>query len=194
MILACSFPAQSQVSDHLSPDEIKAAIAAKPGSGFVEIMNLGFGIPSGCSAQVPEEFLYTPEGWLNARNNGVKGQYLSFNPEPEDTLRAMTVISRGCALGTASGPSCDSITRVVLLSDKGGSTVVEAINSKPMPITWQNGFGATAACTNLVSKFAMADVQKVRGAKGEFLIATFSGATLLKTYTVKERFIKKLGL
>jgi hypothetical protein len=50
------------------------------------------------------------------------------------------------------------------------------------------------ACTSLVSKFSMADVQKARNAKGEFLIVTFNGATLLKTYIMKERFIKKLGM
>jgi hypothetical protein len=34
----------------------------------------------------------------------------------------------------------------------------------------------------------------IRGGKGEFLIATFNDATLLKIWTVKEKHIKKLGL
>jgi hypothetical protein len=45
-----------------------------------------------------------------------------------------------------------------------------------------------------VSQFSLAEVQKVRNGKGEFLIATFNGTQLLKTYTVKEKHIKKLGL
>ena len=57
-----------------------------------------------------------------------------------------------------------------------------------------SGFGATAACLNLVSRFSMEDVNKVRKGKGEFLIATFNGGTLLKIYTVKDKHIKKLGL
>jgi hypothetical protein len=40
----------------------------------------------------------------------------------------------------------------------------------------------------------MSDVQKVRNAKGEFLIATFNEAYPLKTYTVKQKHIKQLGM
>jgi len=40
----------------------------------------------------------------------------------------------------------------------------------------------------------MDDVTRVRNDKDEFLIATFSGATLLKIYAVKDKHIKKLGL
>jgi hypothetical protein len=34
----------------------------------------------------------------------------------------------------------------------------------------------------------------VRDKKGEFLVATFDGAQLLKIYTVKEKHLKKLGM
>jgi hypothetical protein len=44
-----------------------------------------------------------------------------------------------------------------------------------------------------VSQFSLADVQKVRNGKGEFLIATFNGTQLLKTYTVKEKQSRNLG-
>ena len=37
-------------------------------------------------------------------------------------------------------------------------------------------------------------IAKVRSAKGEFLIVTFSGSTLLKRYTAKQKNIKRLGL
>ena len=40
----------------------------------------------------------------------------------------------------------------------------------------------------------MEDLARVRNAKGEFLIVTFSGSTLLKRYTVKQKHIKSLGL
>jgi hypothetical protein len=83
---------------------------------------------------------------------------------------------------------------VALLSDAQGKTVVEAVGHSELAQSWQNGFGARTACSSLVSKFPMADVQKVRGKKGEFLVATFSGAQLLKIYTVKEKHIKQLGM
>ena len=193
VVFVCAF-AQSPSDDHLSAAEISVAISAKPKIGFVELPDMGALLTSTCKAQYPNELLYTPEGWVNALSISDKKQYLPFDPTPDDTLRALTVISRGCAAGTSAGPVCDSITRVALISDKGGSVVVEALSSKSVSATWQNVFGATAACTSLVSKFSMADVQRVRNDKGEFLIATFSGATHLKTYTVKDRFIKKLGL
>ena len=72
--------------------------------------------------------------------------------------------------------------------------MVEAIESSQVTQSWQNGFGASAACSNLLSKFSMADLQKVRDKKGEFLVATFGGAQLLKIYTVKEKHLKKLGM
>lgn len=194
LCLASLFTCAQTPDDHLSPNEISAAVSAKPGSGFAEIINLNMSVISGCKAQMPEEFVYTPEGWLNALSANARKQYLPFTPGSGDTLRALTVVSQGCALGTPSGPSCDSITRVAILSDVGGSVVVEAIDTQSVAKTWHNGFGATAACTSMVSKFSMADVQRARNGKGEFLIATFSGSTLLKTYTVKERYLKKLGM
>jgi hypothetical protein len=106
----------------------------------------------------------------------------------------LTVVSRGCATGTTAGPVCDTITRAALLSDKGGNVVVEAISQRLLAQSWHNAYGATAECSGLVSEFSLADVQKVRNSKGEFLIVTFNGVQLLKTYAVKEKHIKKLGL
>jgi hypothetical protein len=143
---------------------------------------------------MPSLYIYTPLGWLNALNASARSQYRRFEPTPEDTLRALVVISHGCASGTPAGPVCESITRVVLLSDLHGGTVVEAISNKALGESWQNGFGARAACSALVSRFSMADVETVRNAKGEFLVATFDGAELLKTYTIKEKHLKKLGM
>jgi hypothetical protein len=192
-ILICTAFAQEPNADHLSDAEIAAAIAAKPNTGFVFIEEMGLGA-SNCKAQMPSEAIFTPEGWINAQSINARKQYIPFHPTAEDTARVLTVISRGCATGTLAGPVCDTISRVALLSDKSGSVVVEAMSTNPLTQTWQNGFGASAACTALVSRFSMAEVQKVRKGKGEFLIATFNGAQLLKLYTVKEKHLKKLGL
>jgi hypothetical protein len=183
-----------QSSDHLSDTEISAAIAAPPNTGFVYVEDAGFTTPSSCSAQMPSEAIFTPVGWLNAQNAIAKGQFIPFHPSPDDTLRALTIVSKGCASGTASGPVCDTISRVALLSDKAGTIVVESVSQRPITKSWQNGYGASASCGALVSQFSLSDVQKVRNSKGEFLIATFSGTQLLKIYTVKEKHLKKLSL
>jgi hypothetical protein len=186
--------AWAQLPDHLSDAEVAAAIAAQPGTGFVYIEDMGFTTPSFCKAQMPSEAIFTPVGWLNSLSSNAKKQYLPFHPSPDDTLRVLTIVSKGCANGTAAGPVCDTISRAALLSDKGGTVVVESISQHPLAQSWQNGYGASASCEALVSLFSLADVQKARNGKGEFLIATFSGTRLLKTYTVKEKHIKKLGL
>jgi hypothetical protein len=184
----------AQSPDHLSEAEIATAIAAAPNTGFVYIEDMGFTTPSLCKAQMPSEAIFTPAGWLNAQSINAKKQYLSFHPTPDDTLRVLTVISKGCANGTTAGPVCDTISRVVLLSDTGGKVVVESISQRPLTQSWQNAYGASTSCGALVSLFSLSDVQKVRNSKGEFLIATFDGSQRLKTYTVKEKHIKKLGL
>jgi hypothetical protein len=194
LLLASSASVFAQSTDQLSPDEVKAAIAAKPNSGFVSITDFSFLTPSLCKAQMPDEDIFTPAGWVNAKSANARRQFLPYDPSPDDTRRVLRVISDGCANGTPSGPTCDSITRAVLLSDKEGTVKAEPVSDTPRPVSWHNGYGATASCSSLVSEFSMADVQKVRNAKGEFLIATFSGPTLLKIYTVKQRFIKQLGM
>lgn len=189
-------PAISQTpsSDHLSQEEVAAAAAAKPDTGFVYIQDAGVLTASFCQAQMPSEAIFTPAGWITAMSQNARRQYRPFQPTPDDTLRALTVVSKGCANGTAAGPSCETVSRAVLLSDKNGRVTVEAISQRPQTEAWQNGYGATAACSSLMSTFLMSDVKKVQNGKGEFLIATFNGGMLLKVYTVKEKHIKKLGL
>jgi hypothetical protein len=186
--------AQAQPGDPLTPDEVAAAIAAKPATGAVAIQDAGFLAPSFCKAQMPSEVIYTPAGWLNALSFTAKRQYLPYEPKTPDIQRFLTVISYGCANGSSTGPVCQSITRAALLSDTKGTIVIEALGQGSMPQTWQNGFGARAACSSLVSKFSMADVLRLRKGHGEFIIATFDGAQLLKMYTVKEKHLKKLGI
>ena len=194
LLFAASLGWAQSSPDHLSDAEVAAAVAARSDSGFAYIEDGGFTTPTYCAAQMPSESLFTPAGWINARSINAKKQYLPFHPTPDDTLRVLTVVSKGCANGTAAGPVCDTISRVALLSDKRGTVVVESVSQHPLTQSWQNGYGAKTACSALVSQFSLADVQKVRNGKGEFLIATFNGAQLLKTYTVKEKHIKKLGL
>ena len=184
----------AQSPDHLSDAEVAAAVAARPDSGFVSIEDMGFTTPSRCKAKMPSESIFTPAGWVNAQSLNARKQYLQYQPTPDDTLRVLTLVSRGCATGTTAGPVCDTITRAALLSDKGGNVVVEAVSQHPLAQSWHNAYGATAECSELVSQFSLSEVQKVRNSKGEFLIVTFNGAQLLKTYAVKEKYIKKLGL
>lgn len=193
-LMPCAAMTQSQSVDRLSDQEIAAAAVGPPNQGFVSMVDEGLLTPSLCSAQMPSESIFTPTGWIHAQSVHAKRQYLPFKPTPEDTQRVLTVISKGCANGRPSGPTCNSITRVALLSDKGGRVVVEPVDTHPQSSTWQNGYGATVTCTTLVSRFSMSDLKKVRNSKGEFLIVTFSGNTTLKAYTVKQKHIKKLGL
>jgi hypothetical protein len=184
----------AQSADHLSSDEVNAAASTPLVQGFLWLEDAGFTTPTLCQAQMPSLFIYTPTAWLRVMSQNARKQYLKFEPTPDDTLRALTIISHGCANSTPAGPVCDSITRVVLISDLVGSAVAEATESHPVSQSWQNGFGASAVCTSLVSRFLLTDVQKVRNDKGEFLVATFNGQTRLKVYTVKQKHIKKLGM
>jgi hypothetical protein len=184
----------AQSPDHLSLDEVNAAASAPLGSGFLWLEDEGFSTPSRCHAQMPALFIYTPGGWLSALSASARKQYQQFAPASQDTLRALTIISHGCANGTPAGPVCESITRVVLISDTAGSKVAEAVESHPVSQSWQNGFGASAVCSSLVSRFLLTDVESVRNSKGEFLVATFDGPTRLKVYTVKQKHLKKLGM
>ncbi len=149
MLLATVCSAQ----DHLSPFEVAEAIAQKPGSGFVHIADEGFMTPSLCQAQIPGLFIYTPAGWLNAAARSARSQYLQFEPKPEDTLRALTILAQGCAgdnfLGSG-GPTCQTITRIALLSDSTGEVVIEAVSAQAVTQAWQNGFGARATCSGLI--------------------------------------------
>jgi poly(3-hydroxybutyrate) depolymerase len=163
-------------------------------TGFVELIDKSWGATGNCETQEPKLDIYTAVAWLHLLSVNAKKQFLPFKPTPSDTLRALTVITHGCVNGTAAGPVCDSITRVVVLADDSGSKVVEAAENYPLTQAWQNGFGASTSCSALVSKFSQSDVQKTRNSKGEFLIAVFSGSTRLKTYTIKQKYIKQLGL
>jgi hypothetical protein len=194
-IASCCIALASQTppADHLSSAEIAAAEASS--GGVVEI-DAGYLANSNCKGQPPSEKIFTPTGWLSTMSRQAKKQFLPYNPTADETARVLTVISKGCVAPTQAGPSCDSITRVVLISDKAGTVVVEAISQQPITQTWQNGYGAASSCASTqISRFPLADVKKVQNDKGEFMIATFNGATLLRIYKVTAKNVKDdLGL
>jgi hypothetical protein len=178
--------------DHLSQQEINAAIAAPPNSGFVLIEDGGFSTPSLCEAQMPSVSLFTPSGWLNARSQSAKKQLLDYVPKQEDTRRVLTIISRGC-VGKTLNDTHQSVTRVVLLSpDHKGK--LEAIETRPFSDSWQNSYGATATTMNVVSTFSMEKLERVQSKDGEFAVATMNPSGITKIYTVKRKHLKKLGL
>lgn len=72
--------------------------------------------------------------------------------------------------------------------------MVEAIKNEPWTQAWQNGFGASAACSALVSKFSLNDLEKVRDKDGGFLVATFSGSQARRIYSVKKTQLQPLGM
>jgi hypothetical protein len=144
--------AKSKPVDHISSEEITAAIAAAPNTSFVYIEDGGFATPSLCQAQMPSESVFTPVGWINAMSRNAKKQYMQYVPTEIDTQRVLTVLSRGCANGSAARPVCETTTRVVLLSDKAGTITAEAVSQNPLGQAWQNGFGASAACSSFMKR------------------------------------------
>jgi len=91
---------------------------------------------------------------------------------------------------------CESVTRVILLSDPSGRIVREAYRSSTQSEAWQNAFGATNHCQSLTAKFSLEDLQQVRAAAEdrEFYIAVFSGSVRTKIYKIKRKYQDKLGL
>src|ERR1041385_5059269 len=175
----CSLPIAAQDNDHLSASEVKSALE-QGGGGYVYIEDGNLFAAGNCKAQIPSLAIWTTAGWLNALKAEAKRQFLPFQPKDEDTVRALTIIARGCASGTLAGPVCDSVTRLALVSDSHAEVAVEAIRQESVSQTWHNGFGVQAACAALAARFAVADVRKVQDSRGEFSVAVFDGTNLLK--------------
>jgi len=190
IVLLLAFSAFGQ--EYLSQQEIASAIAAPPNTGFVFIEDGGFTTPSLCETQMPSVALFTPSGWLNALSQNAKKQLLDYLPKKEDTMRVLTVTSKGCVGRTMNDP-LQSITRVVLLS-VDHEKKLEPVESHPLSNSWQNSYGATATTSNLVSKFSMEDLKVIQSKNGEFAVATMNRNGITKIYTVKPKHLKKLGL
>jgi hypothetical protein len=139
--------------------------------------------------------LLMPEAILALRAESAKKQFIHYEPSREDTRRSLSVEAHAF-VGETIADGCQSITRIVLLSDPSAHVTRESYWSEPITSTWQNSFGATNHCQDLIAKFSMKDVNDVKAAaeKGEFLVATFSGTVKTKLYKVKNKFQAELGL
>ena len=179
--------------DELSAEEVRAAVSGVGKNHYVVIEDMGLFAAQG--AQVPKITLYMPEAVLAIRSESARKQFIRYEPEEEERRRAMMIIAHGYVAQYAPG-GCDSITRVVLLSDASGQVVEEPYLSEPLSETWGNAFGATTQCQTLRVKFSLDSVRRVKAAapNGEFLVAVFAGSVNTKMYKVKKKHQSKLEL
>ncbi len=177
----------------LSEEEVNSALSGLGRDHWIRIEDMGLMAAQG--AQVPSIILFSPEALLAIRSDSAKKQFIKYEPTHEDRQRALTVVAEGFVSKNVQG-GCDSITRVVLLSDPSGNFVKEAYLSEPLEETWRNAYGAGNYCQALQVKFSLEDVEQVRAAAQdhEFYIAVFSGTTKGKMYRIKHKHQSKLGL
>jgi hypothetical protein len=193
-VIAIAAAGHAQSGEHLSSEEVKIALSAKPGSGFVQVEDGAFNTSALCQAQMPSELIFTPLGWLNALSSSARKKSLPFRPRPEDTARMLTVVTRGCANQTDAGPDCHPIERVALLSDMHGSIRVEPKVQESTPPLWPNGERSPITCFGVVSRFSIAEVQKLVKPRRQLFVATFLDSQLLKLYALREEDLAKLGI
>ncbi len=179
--------------EELSDSEVNAALTGRGKDHWVDIEDMGLMAAQGSRA--PSITLYMPDAMIAIQSESARKQYLKYEPSEEDRQRALTIVAEGYVAETVQG-GCNSITRVVLLSNPSGDVVKEAYLSEPLGETWRNAFGAGNYCGTFRAKFWLDDVQAVRAAAkdGEFYVAAFSGAVNTKTYKVKRKHQSKLGL
>lgn len=179
--------------DELSAEEVRAAVGGAGKNHYVVIEDMGLFAAQG--AQVPKIPLYMPDAVLAIRSESARKQFIRYEPEEEERRRAMMIVAYGYVAQYAPG-GCDSITRVVLLSDAAGQVVEEPYLSEPLSQTWGNAFGATTQCQALRVKFSLDSVRRVKLAapNGEFLVAVFAGSVNTKMYKVKKKHQSKLEL
>lgn len=197
LVLTDGLPAQD--ADHLSGAEIQAALQLSPKKHHAELIDMQTVFAhtgSGQGKQLPKIEVFMPDAWIAFQREYAKKQYLKYEPTNEDTLRAMTIVASGMAIGTSSGPACDSVARIALISDKAGSVVVESLKNESQDSTWQNAFGAKATCVSVKAKFMLSEISRVQAAadKGQFTIAVFYAGGSSKMYKVKSYYLKDLGL
>jgi hypothetical protein len=198
-----SSPVSPAQANYLTPTELKAATQGG-GKGVTITAGSTLGQAFAASlaevnlAQYASIQLFTTESWIAFRAHLAHQQYQQFDLatlSPEETMRGLIVVALGGAYGTNAGPSCNSVTRIALISDKGGAQVAEAISQDSASSSWSNAFGASASCNALVAKFSATDVQRVASAaqQGEYFVGVFSGTNMLFMYKVKEKYLKELG-
>jgi len=181
-------PPTTPAIDKLSDDEVKAALAGIGKDHVVTINDAGLFAAQGAIGTLPHITLLMPEAFIAIRSENAKKQFLTYQPTEEDEERALIVFAQGY-IGKTVGEGCESITRVVLLSEENGGIVEEAYHAENGTEVWANAFGASNYCQWLRAKFSMAQVQRVRSAAkdGEFFIAIFAGSTKTKTYKIKRK-------
>jgi hypothetical protein len=198
-----SSPEAPAQASYLTPTELRAATQGG-GKGVTITAGSTLGQTFAASlanvnlAQYASIQLFTTESWIAFRAHLAHQQYQQFDPtnlSPKEMLRGLIVVALGGAYGTNAGPSCNSVTRIALISDKGGAQVAEAVTQDSASSSWSNAFGASASCNALVAKFAATDVQRVTAAaqQGEYFVGVFSGTNMLFMYKVKEKYLKDLG-
>jgi hypothetical protein len=191
-------PVIAQDVAYLSDAEIQAALQSpgkKHHTNLIDMQTLFANTGTGHGKQIPQVDIYMPDAWIATQAKYAKSQYQKYDPAP-DSLRAITIVALGIVMGTNSGPSCDSVSRIALISDKEGEVVIEAAQTDSATSSWHNGFGATAACKSATSKFLLGDVEKVRAASkdGQFIVGVFYEGGSRKLYKVKKQYLKELGL
>jgi hypothetical protein len=196
--LLLAVPAIAQELEYLSDADVQAALQStgkKHHTNLIDMQMLFANTGSGHGRQIPQIDIYMPDAWIATQAKYAKSQYQKYDPKP-DSLKAITVVAVGIVIGTNSGPSCDSVSRIALISDKEGGVVVEAVQTDSVSSSWHNGFGASAACKSATSKFLLGDLEKVRAASkdGQFIVGVFYEGGSRKLYTVKKQYLKELGL
>lgn len=190
-------------SDYLTPAELQTAIRGS-GKGVTITAGSAAGQALVASlanmnlAQYASVQLFTTESWIAFRAQVARKQYQRFDPadlSQAERQRGLVVVALGGAYGSNAGPRCNSVTRIALISDKGGAVVAEAAVQEAASSSWSNAFGASASCNALVAKFPATEVQRVSSAaeKGEYFIGVFSGSSLLFMYKAKEKYLRELG-
>lgn len=105
-------PVWAQAPDHLPDEEIAAAVTDSTDIGFSDAEDMGVTNPNSCQAQMPSASVFTPTGWIRVQSQRTKRMHIPSHPTEEDTLRVLTIISKGRASGTSFLPVCDTINRV----------------------------------------------------------------------------------
>ena len=183
----------AQPVGELSDEEVNSALSGNGRGHWVRVEDMGLMAAQG--AKVPSVTLLLPEALLAMRSESAKKQFITYQPTQEERQRALVVVAEGFVAETVQG-GCQSITRIILLSDPSGNVVKEAYLLEPLGETWRNAFGATNYCQALRAKFSLEDVELVRAAAQdhEFYIAVFSGTVKTKMYKIKHKHQSKLGL
>jgi hypothetical protein len=178
-------------TDMLSDAEVKLAMSGDGKGHWTNVMDLW----SAGGAQQSGIGLYMPEATIARQSESAKKQFTQYEPTEEDKRRSLVILGWG-RVGKLITDGCQSITRIVLLSEPSGGVVEEAYLSESIEQDWHNNMGATNQCTMLRAKFSLADVRKVRAAapQGEFFVAVFAGSVNTKTYKIKRKFQSKMDL